>query len=309
MLDLFTYANTLTPPEETRLEELETTIQRGLNTFVDVGLALMEIRDSKLYRKDYNTFEFYCHDKWGMNASRARQLISATETINNLESVTTVTLLPENERQIRPLMGLEPEQQREAWQQAVETTPEGKVTAAHVQAVVDEIQHKPHVTNNSGNNEWYTPPEYIEAARAVMGGIDLDPASSEIANKTIGAPVYFTAEDDGLRFQWDGRVWMNPPYSSELIGKFCDKLAEHYNKGDVTTAIVLINNATETVWFQTLLAQASAVCFVKRRIKYLNSEGNPVNSPLQGQAILYLGDDIRAFSEHFAQFGAMLYGG
>ena len=56
----------------------------------------------------------------------------------------------------------------------------------------------PHVSHNSGESEWYTPPPIIESARSVMGGIDLDPASSEKAQETVRAEGFFTAEDDGL---------------------------------------------------------------------------------------------------------------
>jgi len=165
-----------------------------------------------------------------------------------------------------------------------------------------------HVTHNSGNNEWYTPSEYIEAARQVLGEIDLDPASSEIANKTVKAKIYFTAEDDGLKYSWDGRIWMNPPYSGDLIGKFTEKLARHYSQGEVTEAVVLINNATETNWFQSLLIHVSAVCFVKGRIKYWNADGVPENTGLQGQVILYLGVDIIRFENIFKDFGIVLFG-
>lgn len=73
---------------------------------------------------------------------------------------------------------------------------------------------KPHVANNSGqNNEWYTPPEYTHAARECMGAINLNPASCEIANRTVRATTYYTIEDDGLTKPWYGRVWLNPPYS------------------------------------------------------------------------------------------------
>lgn len=85
---------------------------------------------------------------------------------------------------------------------------------------------QPHVAMNSGNNEWYTPTEIIETARRVMGSIDLDPASSEIANQTVKAETYYTAETNGLNKKWDGNVWLNPPYSTELIDKFVDKLVE-----------------------------------------------------------------------------------
>ena len=167
---------------------------------------------------------------------------------------------------------------------------------------------KTHVSFNSGENEWYTPPEYIEAARQVMGAIDLDPASSEVANRIVGASVYFTAENDGLKFSWDGHVWMNPPYASELIGKFTDKLVKHYANKDITQAIVLVNNATETVWFQSMLVHASAVCFVKHRIKFIDMEGNPSGTPLQGQAILYFGNNVELFRLNFERFGTILYG-
>ena len=161
---------------------------------------------------------------------------------------------------------------------------------------------KPHVSFSTGNNEWYTPSEYIEAARRVMGEIDLDPASSEIANETVGAAVYFTAEDDGLRYEWDGRVWMNPPYASELIGLFTGKLVRHFETGGVTEAIALVNNATETGWFNSLVSVASAVVFPRARVKF-NMPGGETGAPLQGQAVVYLGDRPDLFLDEFCSFG------
>lgn len=98
----------------------------------------------------------------------------------------------------------------------------------------------PHVSQNGGVNEWYTPPEYIACARAVMGRIDLDPASSEIANKIVGATRYYTVEDDGLCKFWAGKVWMNPPYSIELITQFIAKYVQHVEAKEISEGIVLV---------------------------------------------------------------------
>jgi len=350
------------------LAHYEAIIERGLKTFVEVGNALLAIREGKLYRyrEGYDTFEDYCRDRWGFSAERARLLMRGAETVRNLsETPTIVGVLPINEGQVRPLAQLEPEQQRTVWQQAVETAPrwgngKPKVTGVHVQRVVNqifeteqkvmchareefgngivkclrcdnlydgsEIEYCPycaytrdervaylrekksaHVANNSGNNEWYTPPEYIEAARYVMGDIDLDPASSSVANGIVGAATFYTQDDDGLAHDWRGRVWMNPPYASHLIGKFTDKLMKHVKQGDVSEACVLVNNATDTGWFDKLFDVAMCACFVRGRIKFIDVEGNSSGAPLQGQVVLYVGPNVERFGRKFSDFGTVLY--
>ena len=84
---------------------------------------------------------------------------------------------------------------------------------------ISEIK-RPHVSNNSGENEWYTPFNIIESARVVMGSIDLDPASSESANNIVKATKYYTKEDNGLEQSWFGNIWLNPPYSQPLVKYF-----------------------------------------------------------------------------------------
>jgi len=160
----------------------------------------------------------------------------------------------------------------------------------------------PHVSHNSGNNEWYTPPDYIQAAYDVLGVIDLDPASSEIANTVIKAAKIYTKEDDGLMQYWQGSVWLNPPYAKELIGEFVNKLCYHLHEGDVTEAILLVNNATETAWFGQAVAYASVVCFPSSRARYWQADGTK-GQPLQGQAILYFGDSPELFTKAFRSIG------
>ena len=167
-------------------------------------------------------------------------------------------------------------------------------------ADVLEIVRKPHVAFNSGNNEWYTPSEYIEAARAVMGEINLDPASSEIANKTVKADHIYTVEDNGLEKPWFGNVWLNPPYASDLIGKFAEKVVNEL--GNIKQAIVLVNNATETEWFYGMVTNATAVCFPKSRVKFYTPDGK-TGAPLQGQAIIYFGEFVNRFINVFDEKG------
>ena len=157
---------------------------------------------------------------------------------------------------------------------------------------------KPHVAFNSKDDEWYTPSQYIEAARSVMGNIDLDPASNDFANKTVKAKTYFTEKDNGLKKEWFGNVWLNPPYSAALIREFADKVvSSKFNQ-----AIVLVNNATDTGWFKTLVDKANAIVFTTGRIRFVKHDGAK-GAPLQGQAFIYFGNNAQTFLDVFEQFG------
>jgi ParB family chromosome partitioning protein len=315
--------------ESHELERCEVVIKQGLNTFIEVGEALFIIRDKRLYRREFNTFEDYCNHKWGMVQQSATRLIRAYETVTNLQSEPIGSLLPQSESQTRPLTSLEPEIQKEVWKEVVKQSEETRqpITAAKVQSVVNdwkpvnqeikEVKEMPifsnsiseiieinkpkaHVSNNSGENEWYTPECYIESARLVMGVIHLDPASSEIANKTVNSNLFYTQEDDGLTKEWFGNIWMNPPYSQPLIFQFISKLVE--SKG-VNQAIVLVNNGTETQWGQLLLSNSSAVCFHQSRIRFIDKYGNLGQAPLQGQMICYIGSNVNNFINEFKKYG------
>src|ERR1035437_2308549 len=113
------HTEALSIAESKRLVELEKTIARGKKTFVEVGLALAEIRDLKLYKHEHNSFEVYCREKWGWEKAYANHVIRAADAVK---------CLPENLATIVATEG----QAREL----------GKIPAEHragvVQAIVDE---------------------------------------------------------------------------------------------------------------------------------------------------------------------------
>ena len=160
-------------------------------------------------------------------------------------------------------------------------------------------------SEGTGNNEWYTPAQYIKAARAVLGKIDLDPASSEKAQKVVKAGIFYSRADDGLKQKWSGRVWLNPPYSPKEIAAFVDTLCIEFSERRVSAAIMLTHNYTDSGWFQKAAAQASNICFPSSRIRFLDPDGVPC-SPTQGQAFFYFGKNTAKFKKHFSTFGLVV---
>ena len=128
----------LSPAEVQTLEHYEHIIAQGIETFVEVGQALLAIRDQRLYRQSYTTFEDYLRQRWDLSRSYAHRMIDAAVVVENL--LPNGNIVPVNEAQARPLTSLPPEQQQEVWREVVETAPAGKVTAKHVQATVKRVK-------------------------------------------------------------------------------------------------------------------------------------------------------------------------
>lgn len=184
-----------------------------------------------------------------------------------------------------------------------EAREKGEIPVRH--HVLKEI-HGPHVSKNAGQSEWYTPKEMIDSARKVMGSIDVDPATTEDVNeKIVKSKTFFTAETNGLNKKWPGNVWMNPPYSQPAVSQFCNTFAQKYKDEEVKQGCVLINNVTETSFAQELLKLCSAVCFPVGRVKFLDINGDP-GAPLQGQMVIYFGQNIESFINEFSKFGLCL---
>ncbi len=285
----------LTSVECTELVQCEAVIERGLNTFVEVGTALLAIRDRRLYRAEFGTFEDYCRQRWGLVRRQADRLIQAAEMSDNLRPMGLI--LPITERQARPLTGLPPEQQREAWALAVQTAPDGKITASHVERVVNELkQPKASVHFSSDTPEWNTPPLIIERALKVLGKIDLDPCANSKTEPNVKAKRYYTIGDDGLSQKWSGHVYMNPPYGRE-IEDWVIKLCESHESGDVVEAIALVPARVDTQWWSRL--RDYPVCFISGRLKF----GDAENSAPFPSAVVYFGNEIDKFYYAFCDLG------
>lgn len=164
---------------------------------------------------------------------------------------------------------------------------------------------------NSKSNEWYTPARYIEAARLVMGGIDLDPASCALANETVKASRYYSKEDDGLSKEWYGRVWLNPPYglvtpglrgsTKSLQRNFIMRIHDSYQSGEIEQAILLLLGASLCMpWF--LPFWIYPVCIVRQRIEFDRPDGKREHNGY-GNCFVYLGPNEARFIEVFSQFG------
>jgi ParB family chromosome partitioning protein len=159
-----------------------------------------------------------------------------------------------------------------------------------------------HRAQGSGENEWYTPAADVDLARAVLGSIDLDPATSEQANETVRAERIFTQDENGLEQEWHGRVWLNPPYAQPAIGQFVEKMITEYTSGRVTEGIVLTHNYTDTAWFHRAANACSAICFTRGRIAFGSPNGDKA-SATQGQAFFYFGSNVAEFRVQFATRG------
>ena len=159
--------------------------------------------------------------------------------------------------------------------------------------------------NDYDSDEWYTPAEYIEAARAVMGSIDLDPASSDLAQTIVQAKCHLTKTENGLAMaRWLAQtVWLNPPYSNPAVW-VAKLVAEHQAGPFVTQAIVLVNNATDTAWFQSLL-ERYPICLPAKRLAFWRHDQSGLTAR-QGQAFFYLGPNVAEFTAIFGQFGPVL---
>lgn len=164
----------------------------------------------------------------------------------------------------------------------------------------------------SMSQEWFTPQPIIEAAREVMGGIDLDPASSSEANKRVRAGVFFNKDIDGLEHEWHGRVFLNPPGGKRgLISipfLFWEKLADRFCRNKVSEAVFVAFSLEQMQVTQSAFHSVLdyPFCVPSKRMKFTPGSGQKAKSPTHSNAIVYLGPNKDKFRSVFSQFGKVV---
>jgi hypothetical protein len=119
----------------------------------------------------------------------------------------------------------------------------------------------------------------------------------------VKAKDFYSEDDDGLSKAWYGNVFINPPYQQPQMGQFADKLIAELK--NIKSAIMLVNNNTDTAWFHKLASEAAAFCFTKGRIHFYTVD-NPATQPTNGQVYFYFGDSVELFTEVFCIQGMVV---
>lgn len=157
------------------------------------------------------------------------------------------------------------------------------------------------------NQEWYTPQWIIDAVRLILGGIDLDPATCPFAQKRIQAADCFYKEDDGLHRDWNGSVFLNPPYND--CARWIEKLLEELHFGRTSQALLLCNNATDTDWVRACFQSKyfKSVLFFYGRVYFVDTSGVERKQPLQGQMLIGFETHARVFQRVCSKYGAVFH--
>lgn len=137
------------------------------------------------------------------------------------------------------------------------------------------------VTHEGKSNTWFTPEAYTK----YLGPFDLDPCTESFRPHDIAKNnICFDTGGDGLKEDWSGRVWLNPPYG-RTVGKWLNKLAIHGN------GIALVFSRMETKWAQEMLGKATAVFFIEGRITFIPADKDkPTSNAANGSMFIIFGE-------------------
>ena len=192
-------------------------------------------------------------------------------------------------------------------------TPQGKTWhSQHVHNILRRSKQSSLPSPTQNGVEYYTPAEVIEATRAVLGRIDLDPCSCQAANRVVRAAKYFTRNDDGLRQAWSGRVWVNPPGRwaghKNSQARWWERLVQHYIDGTVKAGLFLAFNLSLLAMSQSSPLPAQAFPFVvfHRPLRYTRPDGRRMAVPYCRSMVILVSRSramLKRFTREFGGFG------
>ena len=156
------------------------------------------------------------------------------------------------------------------------------------------------------NDRWGTPKAIVERARELMGGIDLDPASEEIANEVVQATTYYTHAENGLIQPWYGRVFLNPPFSIKS-GKaaFVRRMVEEWRASTIASGVLVLGAlGIYSPWAEPAhKANCGMALLVQRHEVRFRDLSLQKQSAGYGITVFYFGHDQQRFARLFADLG------
>jgi hypothetical protein len=166
------------------------------------------------------------------------------------------------------------------------------------------------------DDSWYTPKWLVDLAADILGWFDLDPCSTEIANKIVRAEKYYTIEQNGLALPWRGKVFCNPPSrvyrrgDPEIIKTakpklWAQKMIQELNAGNVSAGILVVKSVLGYKWYQGLYEQYWC-CHLAERPAFTRPDGSSRGAAKKGVTIFYFGDCEDWFAEKFAPYGKVV---
>lgn len=298
-----------------RLAHCERLIETGVGAYFNMGLALREIQEHKLYRHEHSTFEEYLNARWGLKPSTAYRCIGAAITTRALIDGGE-TEPPRKESQVRPLVGLDESDAREAWSAARDIAGGKRPTARQVAEAVSRVEESKRDPTrsyalSSQSVDWGTPTEVVAATRELFGGqITMDPASSKAFNERIGAVDWVGLPDNGLDIGWHGRVLCNPPYGTNEhresnTGIWLNKAIDEVLSGRADAVLFWAPSHIGKIWLSPVWEHL--VCIFNERQLHVRPDGTTGDRPTHGNLAVLVAlnprDWFQPFRRAFDKFG------
>lgn len=255
----------LSTKESERLDQLVGVVRRGMRSFMEVGLALAEIHNDRLYRETHDTFDAFCRETFGFHRAHAHRLIVAVEIANNIATGvspmgdTKALPLPTSERQVRPLAELAPPEQIEIWRKTAQEAG-GIPTAALIEEAVARKLPREQTMR--------TPRWVFTALNGILGCAFVLDAFASRFNTLL--PEFFTKEDDACTKDWPDGTYGNPEFADMV-----PPLTHAKRQGDLgRRALIVAPAGCSQDWFHEIAIHGT-VHVPDCRINWDNPDGSP----------------------------------